>query len=206
MQCTWTSSYKTLKENENFRPFFYSRDENKNSKTLSQIYMYKTYPSISYSIICLLWGIKMKFMWQALYDRKRPSSIFIWPQGGDRRTGVTTIYPKPYCTSARHAQSYPKVSLTNVTEIKKCRFSTFIWSLGITWIFWNPFARIYDIPNHILEYHLFIFSNVDRVPVTTTSQKTTLIEPWGKNENFRNHCPSARHALYQILEYNLTMT
>ena len=57
-----------------FRPLYDSRDENKNSKTL--LHIYKTYSSISYSIICLL----LEFKWQSLYDRKRHFSTLIWPQ------------------------------------------------------------------------------------------------------------------------------
>ena len=76
------------------------------------------------------------------------------------------------------------VKVTNFTEKKKRRFSTLILPLGIK--FRNLIAYLQYIPNNILEYHLSILSNVDRVPVTTTSSKKSflpLIDPWGKKEN-----------------------
>ena len=44
---------------------------------------------------------RMKFKWQALYDSKRHCSTLVWGGGGQNEN---------YDTSARHAQSYPRVS------------------------------------------------------------------------------------------------
>ena len=70
---------------------------------------------------------------------------------------------------------------------KKCRFWDLNWPLGIKWKFRNLIAHLQVIPNHILEYHLCILWNIDKVPVTAASTKNVifwpLIDPWGKNEN-----------------------
>ena len=60
------------------------------------------------------------------------------------------------------------VQVTNYTEKKGNRFSTIIWPRVLKWKFWNFIAHLQDIPKHILEYHLSILWNVDRVPVKTT--------------------------------------
>ena len=78
--------------------------------------------------------------------------------------------PNPYCTSTRHDQSYPRVS---IVCFWKCRCSSSdklyrkkeksffdpLWPLGIKWKFQNLIAHLQDFT----EYYLPILWNVQQV-------------------------------------------
>ena len=78
-------------------------------KIWTLLHIYKTYPIISWSIICLLFEMLMEFKWQGsgLYNRNcHCSTLIIF-----MTTGWKMKIPNPYCISPWHAQSYPTVSI-----------------------------------------------------------------------------------------------
>ena len=88
--------------------------------------------------------------------------------------------------------------LTNFAEKWKHIFSILIWPLGIKWNS-EILLHIYKTyPNDILEYHLSTLWNVDRVPVTTTSPKTSFFGPYltprAKLKIPKPFCASTGHA------------
>ena len=108
----------------------------------------------------------------------------------------------PHCTSARHVQSYPRVSIvyywkcrrssSNKLKVFKwlkkkiCRFSTLIWPFGIKRNFLNIISYLQDVSNHILDYHL------SKCRQSSSGNNFTrnviichLIDPWPKNVIFK---------------------
>ena len=138
----------------------------------------KSYPRVSF-----VYSLKyMEFKWQDLYDRKRHCLILIWPKGAKWKFQILTAHMQDMSIHIlEYELSTPEnvdvVKLTNITEKTKRRISTLIWPLRIKWKFRNLIAHLQYIPNHILEYQLSILWIEDRVPVTTTSPKTSFIYP-----------------------------
>ena len=107
----------------------------------------------------------MEFKWQALYGRKRHLSTLMakW------KFRILTVHLQDMSNHILEYQlstpeNVDEVQLTNFTEKEKRRFLTIIWPLGIKIKFRNFITHLQDIPNHILEYHFIILSNVDKVP------------------------------------------
>ena len=120
-------------------------------------------------------------------------------------------FQKPYCTSTRHTQSYPRVS---IDYYMKCRwsssdkpFKTEIWIYRPSF---NPrghnensesllhFCKIIYMSNLILEYLLSTPENVDVVQMTNFTEKmkrrfSTLIWSLRAKWKFRNLIAHLQH-------------
>ena len=116
---TQSSMYKTLKRNVICCSLFDPRDENKNSKTL--LHFYKTYPSISQIIICLLFEIEDGVHVISFIEQKTLIFAPFMTPGGKIKT------LNPYCTSAKHMPShileYQLSSPENVDEVQVTNFT-----------------------------------------------------------------------------------
>ena len=108
--------------------------------------------------------------------------------------------PNPYCTSAKHAQSYPKVSIvfswtcicSLIDKLYRKKETSFFdlhltpsGKMVIPKPYWTSTRHTQSYPR----VHLSILWNVDRVLVTTTSPKRNF-------QDMPNH----------ILKYNLATT
>ena len=86
-------------------------------------------------------------------------------------------------------------------------FSTLIWPQEIKWNFWILTAHLQDMPNHILEYQLSTFENVDEVQVTNFTEKkknrfSTLIWPLVIKWKLRNLIAHLQDMANHLLEYH----
>ena len=108
--------------------------------------------------------------------------------------------PNPYCTSARHAQSYPRISSVYSWKCR-CTSSDKLFDFRPSFEHSGKNRNSETLLNIYKTFPInprvsFVYSLKYRVPVTTALQKRHFlfwIDPWGKNENFKTFCASASH-------------
>ena len=121
----------------------------------------------------------MEIKWQAVYEKQ--TSLFDphMTLGGKMMFHILTAHLQDKPNHIRECQlstieNADKVQVTNFTEKRKSHFSNLIWPLGMKWKFRSLIAHLQDKPKHIQEYYLSTLWIVDRVPMTTNLQKTSM--------------------------------
>ena len=135
---------------------------------------------LAYHLFTIPWNMYIIKLFKLQVSEKKHhfSTLFLIP-------GMKIKFQKPHCTSTRHTQSYPRVS---IDYYMKCRwsssdkpFKTEIWKYRPSF---NPrghnensesllhFCKIIYMSNHILEYLLSTPENVDAVQITNFTEKT----------------------------------